>query len=166
MFAAIISDVWNSQLIFLKLFPGIYTSKSLMNNSPPPFVQHYIGFLFIEEVVKMLLEYLGKLRSTVPPPWLLRACKTLHGVLLFRYVNRHTTRFSSEWKSYRHDPPGGGLGGAEPPQRVDPLPSWLGPAAAEQKISFDEAENRVASSLGEGANHYARISCVSKLLWV
>ena len=115
MFAAIISDVWNSQLIFLKLFPGIYTSKSLMNNSPPPFVQHYIGFLFIEEVVKMLLEYLGKFRSTVPPPWLLRACKTLHGVLLFRYVNRHTTRFSSEWKSYRHDPPGGVWGGGAPP---------------------------------------------------
>ena len=31
-----------------------------MNNSPPPFVQHYIGFLFIEVVVKMLVEHLGK----------------------------------------------------------------------------------------------------------
>ena len=65
--------------------------------------------------------------------------------------------------------PPGGFGGAEPPQGVDPLPSWLGPAAAaaaEQKSCFDEAENRAASSLGVGANRYARISCVSKLLWV
>ena len=49
--------------------------------------------------------------------------------------------------------PPGGFGGAEPPQGVDPLPSWLGPAAAtaaEQKSCFDEAENRAASSLGLG----------------
>ena len=65
--------------------------------------------------------------------------------------------------------PPGGFGGAEPPQRVDPLPSWLGPAAAaavEQKSCFDEAENRAVRSLGVGANRYARILCVSKLPWV
>ena len=39
-------------------------------------------------------------------------------------------------------------------------------AAVEQKSCFDEAENRAASSLGVGANRYARILCVSKLLWV
>ena len=38
--------------------------------------------------------------------------------------------------------------------------------AAERKSCFDEAENGAASSLGVGANRYARISCVSKLLWV
>ena len=54
--------------------------------------------------------------------------------------------------------PPGGFGGAEPPQGVDPLPSWLGPAAAEQKSCFDEAENQAASSLGLCANRYARIS--------
>ena len=37
-----------------------------------------------------------------------------------------------------------GFGGAEPPQRVDPLPSWLraaAAAAAEQKSCFNLAEN-------------------------
>ena len=53
--------------------------------------------------------------------------------------------------------PPGGFGGAEPPQRVDPLSSWLGPAAAaaaavECKSCFDGAENRAASSLGVGGH--------------
>ena len=33
-------------------------------------------------------------------------------------------------QSVMQNPPGGGLGGREPPQRVDPLSSWLGWAAA------------------------------------
>ena len=49
----------------------------------------------------------------------------------------------SEWSTTR-------MGTVFP--RVDPLPSWLGvaAAAAEQKSCFDEAENRAASSLGVG----------------
>ena len=43
MFPAIIIVMYETQLFFLKLFPGIYTTKSLMNNSPHPFVQHYFG---------------------------------------------------------------------------------------------------------------------------
>ena len=62
--------------------------------------------------------------------------------------------------------PPGGFGGAEPPQGVDPLPSWLGPAAAQQKSCFNEAENRAASSLGVGGHRYTKILSVSKLLWV
>ena len=68
--------------------------------------------------------------------------------------------------------PGGSLGGAvapptsAPPQCVDPLSSWLGPAAAAQpKSCFKSAENRAASSLGVGGHRYTRILCASKLLW-
>ena len=49
--------------------------------------------------------------------------------------------------------PPGGFGRAEPPQGVNPLPSWLRrrrSAAAEPKSCFDGAENRSASSLWVG----------------
>ena len=51
--------------------------------------------------------------------------------------------------------------------RVDPLPSGYGwSEVSEWKSCFDEAQNQATSSLGVCANRYARISCVSKLLWV
>ena len=48
--------------------------------------------------------------------------------------------------------PPGGFGRAEPPQGVNPLPSWLRRRrrAAEPKSCFDGAENRSASSLWVG----------------
>ena len=65
--------------------------------------------------------------------------------------------------------PPGGFGGAEPPQGVDPLPSWLRRrrrrrAAVEPKSCFDGPENRSASSLWVGGQRKSRISCVSKFL--
>ena len=106
-----------------------------------------------------------------PLPDLLRACKILHGFLLLRYVNRHTTRLPSESKRYWHDPPGGVWGGGAPP-RCRP-PSFLvasaaaaAAAAAEQKSCFDEAEKYAAYSLGVCGHRYTRILCASKLLWV
>ena len=72
---------------------------------------------------------------------------------------------------FRLKAPPGGLGGAEPPQRVDPLSSWLRRRRrrrrrAEQKSCFDLADTFKTSSLWVGDHRYTSISCTSKLLWV
>ena len=63
--------------------------------------------------------------------------------------------------------PPGGFGGAEPPQGVDPLPSWLWKKSeVPTKSFFDLAENYGASKLWVRDHRYSKISCASKLLWV
>ena len=77
-----------------------------------------------------------------------------------------------ESKCHWHDPPRGGLGGREPTQCVDPLPTWLNwtepkwSEVSDTESCFDLAEKYRVDSLWVGAHRYTRISCASKLLWV
>ena len=59
-------------------------------------------------------------------------------------------------------PPGGGLGGRELPQGVDPLTP--GCEKVNQKSFFKSAENRGASSLWVGDHRYTSSACASKRL--
>ena len=58
-----------STYFFFQLFPAIFTLQtiSLMNNSPL-FVQHFIGFLFIEEAVQSVGWVPGQVLINRPPP--------------------------------------------------------------------------------------------------
>ena len=110
---------------FFQLF--LHFKQYLWWITPPRFVQHFTGFLFIEEAVQSVAWVSGKVLINCPPPPLQifrEVVKNCMGFFCFVTIKDLPLGFLLSQKFYWHGPPRGGLGGAEPPQRVDPLSSW------------------------------------------
>ena len=155
--------------LFFKLFRLFLHFKQYLWGITPRFVQRFIGFLFIEEAVQSVAWVPEQVLINCPaPPYTIfrELVKNCLGFCCFVTIKDLPLGFFWVKNSIGTISPGG-VWGAEPPQGVDPLPSWWWKKKGEVtcKRSFNAAENQAASSLGVGAHRYTRISCVWKLLW-
>ena len=104
-----------STYLFLQLFPAIFKLQtiSLMDNSPL-FVQHFIGFLFIEEAVQSVAWVPGQVLINCPPPpsqIFRELVKNCMGFCCFVTIKDLPLGFLLSQKFYWHDLPQGVWGG-------------------------------------------------------
>ena len=138
---------------FFQLF--LHFKQYLWWITPPRFVQHFIGFLFIEEAVQSVAWVSGKVLINCPPPpfqIFREVVKNCMGFCCFVTIKDLPLGFLLSQQFYWHSPPPGGFGGAEPPNLSTPFFLVRLAAAAKPKSCFDGVENRAASSLGIGGH--------------